>query len=133
MVEQGCGYRPLAPEILQRFAVGTSTSGMSQKASVPGPVGVKGHLLALHRDCSVSPVSGFVLSPPRKSGRQPAGVCGSRSPRGACPSALTARVAGPQPGARLGSVCLLNLSVLVMRWGHFLFHFQIEMKVYNEC
>lgn len=36
MVEPGCEYRPLAPGILQGFAV-----RMFQKASVPGPVRVK--------------------------------------------------------------------------------------------
>lgn len=65
----------LAPEILQVFAVGASTSGMFQKASVPGPVGVKeAHLMALQKASNVSPVSGFVFSPSGKSGRQPTGL-----------------------------------------------------------
>lgn len=72
---QNVNTDPLAPEILQVFAIGSSTSGMFQKASVPGPVGVReAHVVALQKASSVSPVSGFVFSPSGKSGRQPTGL-----------------------------------------------------------
>lgn len=136
MVEPGCEYRPVAREILQVLAVGASTGGMFQKASVPGPVGVKGaHLRALHKASSVSPVSGFASSPSRTPGRQPAGLSvravGHRSVLSVPVSLCSTGVPG-QPHTQAGAlVCFPNLGVLVMGMRSlFLFHFQIERKLY---
>lgn len=135
MVEPGCEYRPLAPEILQVLAVGASTGGMFQKASVPGPVGVKGaHWRTLHKASSVSPVSGFALSPSGTPGRQPAGLfvgaVGHRSvssvPQGCLPAVQPWTHAGQGFGLFPESGFLvMGIKIL------FLFHFQIERKLYN--
>lgn len=58
MVEPGCEYRPLAPGILQVFAV-----GMFQKASVPGPARVKeAHSVPCTRPLHLSSLWGCIFS-----------------------------------------------------------------------
>lgn len=125
-MEPRCKYGLLAPEVLQAFAVGTSTNGMFQKAVAPGPSGVQeAYLMALHKVLSVSPVLGCAFSPSRKSGRQPAGpsvgavrhscvftVPQCSLPRGASCTAFRCQDRPHMQAVAL--VCFQNLGVLGM-------------------
>lgn len=131
MVEPGCEYSLLAPVILQMLAIGTSTSGMFQKASVPGPVGIKEvHLLALHKAFSVSLVSGFAFSPSERSGRRAAELSVGAAHHSCVLLSFTLPAAGPAvqrrgPGAAAHAgqalVCFLYTGVLIMGWGETFF------------
>lgn len=129
MVEPGCEYRPLAPGILQGFAV-----GMFQKASVPGPVRVKeAHSVPCTRPpASLQSLGLHFLHQGNLRGSLPGGrgrlatavftVLQCPPPSGASCAAL-----GCQDPAHMQAqalVCFLNLDVLIMEEGGDFFIFK---------